>query len=155
MNRRVFVAGALALGLAPAAAEPAHKRLIPLLIDLAGFEGRKADGRTLPSDEGAVTTASRFYVKDTASLHVTILSGPAVALDDALKPEAGAGHVTSEEIDGFRLVKTHNEADKSGALLIALDKTAAITADYRELAEDEAVALVRKFDWRGIAAAAK
>ena len=160
MNRRYFLAGALALGVAPAGAEPAFKRLVALLVDLPGFEGRKADGMSLEGGEGRLTTASRFYVRDSASLHVTVLSGPTAAsplgaLDDSLKVETATGHVTSGEIDGFRVMKTYNSEQKSGALLIGLDKETMLTVDYRALEEDEAVALARRFDWKALAAAAK
>ena len=161
MDRRRFLAAALALAAAgPAAAEPAFRRLIPLFVDLPGFEGRKPDGVTTQTGEGTLTTASRFYVKAPATFEVTVVSGagvesPTGAFTQDLNATSAAGHVSTEEIDGFRLMKTYSVNEKSGALLIGLARSTTMTVDYRELTEDEAVALARKFDWKAIAAAAK
>jgi hypothetical protein len=78
-----------------------------------------------------------------------VLAGVAAGM----KIETSAGHMISGEIDGFRVVKSYNDNDKSGALIVALGKQAALTFSYRNLPEDDAVALARKLDWKALAAA--
>jgi hypothetical protein len=155
-----FLAGALALVLAaaPAAAETSFKQLTPLLVDLPGFEGGKAQGMTISVGDGGMTTASRSYKREPASVDVTVMSGPMsvgplASLATVLQVETSEGHMISGEIDGFRVMKTYNNGDKSGALVIGLSKHAVMTFGYRSLSEDDAVELARKLDWKAIAAA--
>jgi len=160
MNRRSFLAGALALAAVPAAAEPAFKRLTPLLVDLPGFSGAKPNGGTLQSGEGDVIRASRKYSKDAASLVVSVMvgwmtAGALMSIEAGPHVETAEEHTTSGDIDGFRTVKSYKTAEKSGALLVALGKRSLLTVNYRGLAEDEAVALARKLDWKALAEAAQ
>ena len=162
MFRKAFLFGAAALllAVAPAAADPAFKRLIPLLIDLPGWEGAKPDGMTMETGEGAMTTARRKYTKSPAMIDVAVISGPMAAgamtpILSGMKYETTEGHMIPTEIGGLRALKAWNEKDKSGALLGALDQAAVMTFSYRAISEDEAVALAQKLDWRGLAAAAK
>jgi len=162
MECRIFLAGAAALflAIAPAAADPAFKKLIPLLIDLPGFEGGKPDGMTMDTGEGSMTTASRKYSKPPAGVDVVVMSGPMAAgalapMTSGMKYDSTEGHMIPAEIGGFKVLKTWNDKDRSGALLVALDKATVLTFSYRKISEDEAVALAEKLDWKGLAAAAK
>jgi hypothetical protein len=156
----LFGAAALLLAAAPAAADPAFKRLVPLLVDLPGFTGQKPDGMTMEMGEGALTTASRKYAKPPATIDVVVTAGAMAAgamapLMSGMKYETTEGHMIPAEIAGFKVLKTWNESEKSGALLVALDKASMLTFSYRGIAEDEAVGLAQKLDWKGLAAAAK
>jgi hypothetical protein len=161
MDRRSIFAAALALVLAaPAAAETSFKRLTPLLVDLPGYEAGKADGMTISAGEGVMTTANRSYAKDPASVEVAVVCGPMAAgalasVQTGLRIETAEGHMFAGDIDGFRVMKTYNNGDKSGALVVGLAKDAVMTVSYHDLAEDDAVALARKFDWKALAAAAQ
>ena len=65
------------------------------------------------------------------------------------------GHMLTDTIGGLKVLKTYTTAQKSGALLVALDKDAMFSFSYDALAEDEAIALAQKFDWKALQAAAK
>jgi hypothetical protein len=166
MDRRYFVFGAAALapaylsGLAPANAEPAFKRLLPLLGDLPGWTGEKPDGMTMDVGEGAMTTAERKYSKGDATLDVAVVTGPSAAgalgpINSGMKVETSDGHMLPGVIDGFKVLKTYNNNDKSGALMVALDKAVVLTFGYSGVGEDEAVGLARKLNWKALAAATK
>jgi hypothetical protein len=55
----------------------------------------------------------------------------------------------------MQVLRTYTTAQKSGALLVALDKDAMFSFSYNGLAEDEVLALAEKFDWKALQAATK
>lgn len=143
-----------------ARAEPAFQRLTPLLIDLDGWQGKKADGMSMDMAGGSMTTATREYQKGSAKANVSIVMGQTAV--GALAPmvsgmniNTSEGHMLTDTINGMKVLKTYTTAQKSGALLVALDKDAMFSFSYSGLPEDEAIALAQKFDWKAIQAAAK
>ena len=150
----------LALLVTSAFAEPAFRAILPLLVDLPGWTGAKADGMTMETgDSGAFTTASRKYTKGPASLEVAIMSGPAAAgaiapVRSGMKFETTDGHMLPVEISGYKAIETYNTKDKSGAVIVALGDKVAFMLNYRGAAEDEAVDLAKRFDWKAIQSAA-
>lgn len=143
-----------------ARAEPAFQRLTPLLTDLDGWQGKKADGMSMDMPNGSMTTATREYQKGSAKANVSIVVGQTAV--GALAPmvtgmniNTSEGHMLTDTIGGMKVLKTYTTAQKSGALVVALDKDAMFSFSYSGLPEDEAVALAQKFDWKAIAAAAK
>ncbi len=143
-----------------ARAEPAFQRLTPLLTDLDGWQGKKADGMSMDMPNGSMTTATREYQKGSAKANVSIVVGQTAV--GALAPmvtgmniNTSDGHMLTDTIGGMKVLKTYTTAQKSGALVVALDKDAMFSFSYSGLPEDEAVALAQKFDWKAIQAAAK
>ena len=61
----------------------------------------------------------------------------------------------TDTMQGLKVLKTYTTAQKSGALMVALDKDAMFSLSYTGVPEDEAIALAQKFDWKAIQAAAK
>jgi hypothetical protein len=167
INRRRAVG--LALGALPAAwllqpspsyADQAFQRFLPLLVDLDGWQGKKPDGMTMAMPNASMTTATREYRRGTAQLHAAVVIGPAAA--GALAPtqsgmniETSDGHIITSTISGLAVTKTFNIKDKSGAILVALGPSALFSVSYNGLAEDEALPLAQKFDWKALQAAAQ
>ena len=163
-SRSIIVAFLLVLPvlltMVSARAEPAFQRLTPLLIDLDGWQGKKADGMSMDMPNGSMTTATREYQKGSAKANVSIVVGQTAV--GALAPMVtGMNHQTSEgqmlpdTIGGMKVLKTDTTAQKSGALVVALDKDAMFSFSYSGIPEDDAVALAQKFDWKAIQAAAQ
>ena len=163
-SRSVILALLLALPvlltLTSAHAEPAFQRLTPLLIDLDGWQGKKADGMSMDMPNGSMTTATREYQKGSAKANVSVVVGQTAV--GALAPmvtgmniNTSEGHMLTDTISGMKVLKTYTTAQKSGALLVALDKDAMFSFSYSGLGEDEAIALAQKFDWKAIQAASK
>ena len=162
--RSIIVAFLLALPVllttVSARAEPAFQRLTPLLIDLDGWQGKKADGMSMDMPNGSMTTATREYQKGSAKANVSIVVGQTAV--GALAPmvtgmnlKTSDGHMLTDTVQGMKVLKTYTTAQKSGALVVALDKDAMFSFAYSGLPEDDAVALAQKFDWKAIQAAAK
>ena len=148
------------LTMTSARAEPAFQRLTPLLIDLDGWQGKKADGMSMDVAGGSMTTASREYQKGSAKANATVMTGQAAIgalapLVSGMKINTSEGHMLTDTINGMQVLKTYTTAQKSGALVVALDKDAMFSFSYSGLPEDEALALAQKFDWKAIQASAQ
>jgi hypothetical protein len=163
-SRSIIVALLLALPVlwtvAPARADQAFQRLMPLLVDLDGWQGKKPDGMSMEMPGGGMTTATREYQKGSAKANAAVMTGQAASgalgpLQAAMNVTTSEGHMVTDTMQGMKVMKTYTTAQKSGALLVALDKDAMFSFSYTGLAEDEALALAQKFDWKAIQAAAK
>lgn len=141
-----------------ACADQAFARFLPLLVDLDGWQGDKADGASMEMPGNSMTSAKRDYRRGASKLQVTVLMGPAAAgalapTKTAIKLETSEGHMITTTLDNFPVTKTYNIPQKSGALLVALGPSALLTVSYNGLSEDDGLALAKKFDWKAIQAA--
>jgi hypothetical protein len=141
-----------------ASADPAFKRLLPLLIDLDGWTGKKPDGMSMDMANASMTTATREYQRGGAQLHAAVVIGPAAAgalgaTLSGMSVETSDGHILTATINGLKATKTYNSTQKSGAIMVALGETALFSVSYNGLTEDEALPLAQKFDWKAIQAA--
>src|SRR5579863_8820652 len=146
--------------LASARADQAFQRLIPLLVELDGWQGKKPDGMSMEMPNGSMTTATREYQKGPLKANAAVTTGLAAAgalapIQSGMNLTTSEGHMVTDTMQGMKVMKTYTTAQKSGALLVALDKDAMFSFSYTGLAEDEALALAQKFDWKAIQAAAK
>jgi len=156
----LFLAASVLWTMSPARAEPAFQRLTPLLIDLDGWQGKKPDGMSMDMPNGSMTTATREYDKGPARLHASVVMGQTAIgaltpLVTGMNINTSEGHMLTDTMHGMKVLKSYTSAQKSGALLVALDKDAMFSLSYNGLSEDEAVALAEKFDWKALQAAAK
>ena len=157
----------LALGALPATAwlasraaraEQAFERFFPFLVDLPGWTGAKPDGVSMSLGGIDILTATRKYKRDGAHIEAGILTGPAAQaglamLKSDMKLETADGHVSTETVDGIRIARTYTVKDKSGAILVGIADNALFNLAYTGIAEDEALALAKRFDWKAIQAA--
>jgi hypothetical protein len=156
----LFLALAALTAVCPAQAEPAFQRLTPLLIDLDGWQGKKPDGMSMDMPSGSLTTATREYQKGSVKANATVMVGATAV--GALAPmvtgmniNTSEGHMLTDTMQGMKVLKSYTTAQKSGALMVQLDKDAMFSLSYTGMPEDEAIALAQKFDWKAIQAAAK
>jgi hypothetical protein len=144
----------------PASADQAFQRLMPLLIDLDGWQGKKPDGMSMEMPNGSMTTATREYQKGSAKANAAVMTGQAASgalapIQSGMNVTTSEGHMVTDTMQGMKVMKSYTTTQKSGALLVALDKDAMFSFSYNGLSEDEALALAQKFDWKAIQAAAK
>jgi hypothetical protein len=150
----------LAWPLASARADQAFQRLMPLLVDLDGWQGKKPDGMSMEMPNGSMTTATREYQRGPARAHASVVVGQAAIgglapLLTGMNVTTNEGHMLTANMHGMQVMKSYTTAQKSGALLVALDKDAMFSFSYNGMTEDEALALAEKFDWKAIQAAVK
>jgi len=105
-----------------------------------------------------IMTATRKYQREGAHLEIGILTGPAAQaglamLKSGMNIQTSEGHVTTETVDGIKIARTYTAKDKSGAILVGIADNALFNVAYTGIAEDEALALAKRFDWKAIQAA--
>jgi hypothetical protein len=150
---------AFALLLSPAArAQQSYQRFISLLIDLNGWTADKAEGASMDMPGNSVMTVTRSYERGAASLDAQIVSGPVAqdalaATAPGMKMETSEGRMSTSTIDGMRVITTFSIADKSGAIVVALGPSALFSLSFAGVAEDEALALAKAFNWKAMQAA--
>jgi hypothetical protein len=141
-------------------ADQPFKRFLPLFVDLDGWQGKKADGMSMEMSNVSMTTATRDYQRGPAQAHATVMMGQAAAgalgsIQSGMNLQTSDGHMTTSTMHGMSVLKSYNNPQKSGALMVALGKDAVFTFSYSGLSEDEALALAEKFDWQAIQTAAQ
>ena len=141
-------------------AEQAFQRFLPLLVDLDGWTGKKPDGVSMDMANMSMTTANRDYTKGSSEVHAVVMVGQsAVAalapLQNPMNIQTTEGHMVTSTMHGMPVLKGFNTKDKSGSLIVGVSKDAMFSLSYKNMTEDEALALAEKFDWKAIQAAAK
>jgi hypothetical protein len=141
-----------------ARAEASYERLYPLLIDLPGWTGAKPDGMAMQMGGMNMMTATRKYTRAGATLDVGILTGaPAQAglamIQGGMKFETSEARMSVDTVDGLKVARTYTVKGRSGALFIGLTDSALFSFAFTGVAEDEALALAKRFDWKAMQAA--
>ncbi len=142
-----------------AGAQQAFQSFFPLLVDLDGWQAKKPDGMAMQMPGSSMVTATREYQRGAAHLQVQIVIGPAAqgalaATQTPMNIETADAHMSTSAIDGLQVTRTFNIKDKSGAILVALGASALFSLSFNGVAEDEALTLAKKFNWKAIQAAA-
>lgn len=155
-----FVLGLSILSPQPSRADQAFQRFLPLLVDLAGWQGKKADGMSMEMSNVSMTTATRDYEKGSAQAHASVVIGQAAEgalapLQSAMNVQTSEGHMVTATMHSMPVMKAFTIKDKSGSLIVELGKQAMFTFSYNGVGEEEALALAEKFDWKAIQAAAQ
>jgi hypothetical protein len=133
-------------------------RFLPFLVDLQGWTGAKPDGLAMEMPGNSMVTATRDYERGEARLAAQIIIGPAAqgalgATEAGVKVETSDARMSTATIDGLQVTRTFTISDKSGAILVALGANALFSLTFNGIAEDEALALARKFNWKAMQAA--
>ena len=138
-----------------ARAQQSFQRFLPFLIDLPGWKGNKPDGMAMEIAGTGMITATRGYERGDARLNAQVITGPAAqaalaATSAGIKIETGDLRMSTSTIDGLQVTRTFTASLKSGAILVALSANAVFTLTFTGVAEDEALTLAQKFDWKAI-----
>ena len=136
--RKIITAAALPaiLLMVPRAARAqSFQRFVPLLIDLQGWKGNKADGLAMEMPGNSMITATRAYERGDARLNAQVIIGPAAqgalaATNANMNLETGDGHIRTSPIDGLQVTRTFTNSNKSGAILVALGPSALFTISF-------------------------
>jgi hypothetical protein len=154
----VMLTGAGLLPSSAARAQQTFQRFFPLLVDLQGWTGNKPDGLSMEIPGNSMVTATREYERGDARLNAQVIIGAAAqgalaATNAGVKIETAEGRMSTSTIDGMQVTRSFTINDKSGAILVGLGTSALFTLSFNGVAEDEALMLARKFDWKAIQAA--
>jgi hypothetical protein len=146
------------LTLASTAQAQAFQRFTPLLIDLPGWQGGKPDGIAMEIPGSSMITATREYQRGEARLNAQVLigaqaQGAAGAAATGVKVETSEARMSTSTIDGLPVTRTYTFKDKAGAVMVILGPSAVFMFTFNGVAEDEGLALARRFNWKAIQAA--
>jgi hypothetical protein len=164
VHRRSILLAFLMLGLAwllPAAAQAqSFQRFVPFLIELDGWQGGKADGVSMQMPGNNMDTANRKYTRGSATLEAQVIVGTAAqgalaVQQSGVKIDTGDQRLSTSNMDGFLVTQTYTVKDKSGAVMVALAKNALFSLSFNGLTDEEALAIAKKFDWKGLQDTAK
>lgn len=164
MRKHTLVAGVAAIALSGLAMAAEQSPLATLLTDLKGWQAEPATSMTMDAAGESMTTATRSYSKDSADFSVTVVVSKGAYAQSkiiAMKFESAGIKVQVATIDGFTMQTTYTSADKSGALIVVLDKNdttqrgALLTFAFNGMTDAEALALAKQFDWKKLQAAAQ
>ncbi|MCP3467567.1 hypothetical protein [Bradyrhizobium sp. CCGUVB23] len=155
-----FVALVILWPLSPSRADQPFQRLLPLLVDLAGWDGKKPDGMSMQMSDTSMTTATREYTRGSARLQAAVMVGQAATgamapIQSGMNIQTPDGHVMSATMHGMQVLKNYNNPQKSGTLIVALGKDALFNLSFDGLTEEEGLALAEKFDWKALQTAAQ
>lgn len=133
-------------------------RFIPFLVDLQGWKGNKPDGLAMEMPGASMVTATRDYERGEARLNAQVIIGPAAqgalaATGAGMKIETSDARMSTSTIDGLPVTRSFTISDKSGAIIVALGPSALFSLTFNGVAEDEALALARTFNWKAMQAA--
>jgi hypothetical protein len=154
-GQRMILAGAC-LGVALAVGAE-HKALATLLKDLKGWQAEPATSMTMDAGGDTLTSATRSYAKGDANFSATVVISKGAYTQSKMmdmKFESDAVKVQVVTLDGFTVQTTYTSADKSGILIVVLDKNdktsrgALATFAFNGISEADALALAKQFDWK-------
>jgi hypothetical protein len=163
-RRRVIHVGLAALpaawlfGSSAASADQAFERFLPFLVDLDGWQGKKPQGFAMEMTGSNLITATRDYDRGPAHLQAQVMSGAAAQgalapLRTAMNIETSEGRMNTSTIDGVQVMRSFNIKEQSGAILVALGTSALLSVNFKGISDDDALALVKKFNWKALQAA--
>jgi hypothetical protein len=146
------------VGLFAAAYDP----LLPLLVDLAGWQAEKAEGVDLSQAGMQGVTVVREYTSGEKGLSAAIMLGSQVGITwmpeykEGFKTQSDEGPMEVRRINGFLVYQAYNTEDSSGGLVVLLLETTASKPEsgalfafsFEGISLDEGVKLAQKFDWK-------
>ena len=136
------------------------ENLIPLLIDLEGWEGDEAEVTDVSFQNFKGVSVRREYQRDKQTLDASIVIGYQAAgmwnpmYYDGFKMEAGDAILDVKKTDDFLVFHNYQKPDKAGMCIVLLLETsqqegsgAVFVFSYDGIEDSEGKELAQKFDW--------
>jgi hypothetical protein len=164
----VFLTVLLLLAVPAGLFAAAYDSLLPLLVDIAGWQGEKAEGIDLSQAGMQGVTVVREYKSGGKGLTAAIMLGSQVGITwtpeykEGFKAQTEEGSLEVRKINGFLAYTAYNKDNASGGIVVLLiettpdkpDSGALLVVSFEDLPLDEGLKLAQKFDWKRIKDAA-
>ena len=170
MSKKIAVlVAALFLLAAPAVLfAAAYDALVPLLVDIAGWQGEKADAIDLSQAGMKGVTVAREYKSGGKGLTVAVMVGTQAGVTwmpeykEGFKGKSDEGSMEVKRIKGFLVYQVYDTDDATGGVVVLLiattadkpDSGAVLVFSFDDMPLDEGLTLAQKFDWQKIKDAA-
>ena len=135
--------------------------LVPLLIDLEGWEADEAEVDDVTFQNFRGINVRREYEKDDQTLDASIVIGYQAAgmwnpmYYEGFKVEANDSVLDVKKTDGFFIFHSYQKPDKAGMCIVLLQQTsqqersgAVFAFSYEGIEDSEGRELAQKFDWK-------
>ncbi len=137
--------------------------LVPLLIDLEGWDGDEAEVTDVSFQNFRGISVSREYQRDEQTLDASIVIGYQAAgmwnpmYYDGFKMEGGDAVLDVKKMDDFLVFHSYQKPDKAGMCIVLLQQTsqqersgAVFAFSYEGIEDSEGRELSQKFNWKKI-----
>ena len=138
----------------------AYDALLPLLVDLPGWEAEPADGADASAQGMRAVTAYRTYESGDRRFEANLLIGSQAVMTwmpdykEGFKVETTEGLMEVKKITGFLVFYTFEREGNSGGILVLLQDSgnkpemgAVLAISFEGLALDEALKNAQRFPW--------
>ena len=137
-----------------------YNSLLPLLVDLSGWNGENPEGMDLDYGGTIAITAAREYEKGDSSITAALIVGHQMqgtwnpAYQEGFKMETTEMSMVVERIKGFLVFHTFDKTSSDGLVMVLLQESspdgsggAIFTFAFESVGRDEGMKLAQKFDW--------
>ena len=135
--------------------------LLPLMVDLPGWEADKADGADVSATGLRAITAYRSYSNGERTLEANILIGMQAAAawmpnyQEGFKTETPDGVMEVKKINGFLVFYVFEHEGGSGGIIVLLrdaksktDLQSVFSVTFQGLSREEAMQTAQRFSWQ-------
>ncbi len=133
-----------------------------LLINLKGWQGEDAQTMSMDMNGVKMTNAVRTYEKGGKTIAATIMVTSrqmGMASFQQMSMTQGNIKIESKEINGFKVLNTHDGNENSGSLTVLLgesqNNSAIFSMAYEGLSNKDNLSMAKKFDWKAMKKAVK
>ncbi len=131
--------------------------LTPLLTDLKGWKADPAEGMNMNMNGIKMINAVREYKRGHADVTATIMIGNSMMTQGQMQQmniENSEASIKTKKINGFNLYTNYDKKEKTGVVLIFLDKKnsnqSLFIVSYEGLSEKQGIEFAEKFKWNKI-----
>ncbi len=162
---KAWLGAALALALAQHAAAAGYDALLPLLVDLPGWEAEPAQGAETTAMGAQAVTAFRTYGSGARALQANVLVGALAGMSwlpeytEGYRMESPKGFSEVRRIAGFLVFTMFEKDGGSGGIVVLLEtgaekpeRGAVLAISFEGLNLAEALRVAQRFDWAAIKA---
>ncbi len=162
MKKYAVILLALLASVLPAieAGAASYDSLLPLLVDIPGWEAEPADGADASAAGMRGVTASRTYESGERRFEASILVGMQAGMSwmpdykEGFKMETPEGVMEVKETGGFLVSSMFEKESRSGGIIVLLqdgagnpDTGAVFAVSFEGLALEEAMKTAQRFSW--------
>jgi hypothetical protein len=134
--------------------------LLPLMVDLPGWEAEKADGADMSASGMRAVTVYRSYQSGDRTFEASILIGTQASstwmpdYKEGYRMETPEGLLEVKKINGFLVFSSFENEGGSGGIVVLLqnaastsDTGAVLAISFEGLAREEALKMAQLFNW--------
>ncbi len=134
-----------------------NNSLTSLLITLNGWEADPAEGMNMNMNGIKMVNAVREYKKGHADVTATIIIGNSMMTQSQMPQmnvQTSDKSMKTKKINGFNLYINYDKKEKTGVVLIFLNKKASdqslFIVSFQGLSEEQGLKFAERFDWNKI-----